>query len=121
MFTDDLEGALKKSLKATVDLSSAAQQERAGVLVNQYVQQHLRIMANGKPVPVKFVGFEKEAESVYCYFECTGVAGLKKLEITNSLLQDFTQEQINIIHVMAGGGRQSTRLNFPAHTASFSF
>lgn len=66
IFTDDLEGALKKSLQATVDLSNAAQQEKAGALVNQYVQQHLRLMANGKAVPLKFLGYEKEAESVYC-------------------------------------------------------
>ncbi len=121
IFTDDLESAIKKSIGATVDLSNGAQQERAGALVSQYVQQHLHMIANGKPVPIKFIGYEKEAESVYCYFEATGVAALKKLEISNSLLQDFTQEQINIMHITAGGRRQSTKLNFPAKEARFQF
>ncbi len=121
MFTDDLEGALKKSLQASVDFSSAAQQERAGVLLNQYVQQHLHIIADGKKLPLRFVGFEREAESVYCYFEIAGVPLVRKLEITTSLLQDFTQEQINIIHATAGGHRQSTKLNYPATKAQFQF
>lgn len=121
IFTDDLEGALKKSLQATVDLSNAAQHEKAGVLVNQYVQQHLKLMANGKAVPLKFVGYEKEAESVYCYFEGNDVPVLKKLDISTSILQDFTKEQINIIHATAGGHRQSIKLNYPAINASFQF
>lgn len=121
IFTDDLEGALKKSLHATVDLSSATQVERAGALVNQYVQQHLRLAANGKVLPLTFIGFEREAESVYCYFEGAGVPTLKKLDVTTSLLQDFTQEQINIIHATAGGLRKSIKLNYPATGASFQF
>lgn len=121
IFTDDLEGALKKSLGATVDLSSTAQQERANTLINQYIQQHLQIGANGKAVPLKFIGWERELESVYCYFEGAGVAAVKKLDISISLLQDFTQEQINIIHATAGGHRQSIKLNYPATAASFRY
>ncbi len=121
IFTDDLEGALKKSLQATVDLANATQEERAGALVNQYVQQHLRLAVNGKALPLKFIGFEREAESVYCYFEGAGVPALNKLDVTTSLLQDFTQDQINIIHATAGGHRKSIKLNYPATAASFQF
>lgn len=121
VFTDDLEGALKKSLQATVDLSNAAQEERAGTLINQYMQQHLRLGVNGKVVALKFIGFEREAESVYCYFEGADVPLLKKLDVTTSLLHDFTQDQINIIHATAGGRRQSIKLNYPATSAGFQF
>lgn len=121
VFIDDLEATLKKNFHTAVDLSNAALQDRSGVLVDKYVQQHLHISANGKPAVLKFIGFEKVSESVYCYFEAAGVTAVKKLDVDNSLLQDFTQEQINIMHVTAGGRRQSTKLNFPERNASFSF
>lgn len=121
VFVDDLEEVLKKNNRALVDLGNAAQQDRNGVLVNQYFQQHLHLSVGGKAAVLKFVGFEKDAESAYAYFEAVGIPAVKKLDIDNSVLHDFTPEQINILHVTVGGRRQSTKLNFPARQASFSF
>ncbi|OLY92046.1 hypothetical protein SAMN05444008_106170 [Cnuella takakiae] len=121
VFMEDLEEVLKKTSRKTVDLSNAAQQQQNEALVNQYFQQHLRILVGGKPAALKFIGFEKEAESVYAYFESAGVPAVKKLDIENSILHDFTPEQINIMHVTVGGQRKSNKLNFPAHSASFQF
>ena len=66
-------------------------------------------------------GFEKEKESAYCYFQVENVSSLKKLDANDSILHDFTSDQINIIHVMVNGKRQSTKLDYPATNASFSF
>jgi hypothetical protein len=46
---------------------------------------------------------------------------LKKLDVIDSLLQDFTSDQINIIHVTVNGKRQSTKLDYPEKAASFTF
>lgn len=121
VFMEDLEEVLKKSSRKTVDLSNTAQQEQNDALVSQYFQQHLHVAVAGKPLALKFIGFEKEAESIYAYFEGGGVAVANRLDIENSVLHDFTSEQINIIHVTVGGKRQSTKLNFPAKTAHFNF
>lgn len=121
IFVDDMEEILKRAFRTAVNLSNTAQQEGSGALIDKYVQQHLRLSANGKQVALKFIGFEKDSESVYCYFEGNGVPAVKILDVENSLLQDFTQDQINIMHVTVGGRRQSTKLNFPAKSASFSF
>lgn len=121
VFMEDLEEVLKKTSRKAVHLSDAAQHSQNEALVNQYFQQHLRLVVGGKAAALQFIGFEKEAESVYAYFESSGVAAVKKLDIENSILHDFTSEQINIIHATVGGQRKSTKLNFPAHTASFQF
>lgn len=121
VFMEDLEEVLKKSSRKAVNLSDGAQQLQNDALVNQYFQQHLHVAAGDKPLPLKFIGFEKEAESVYAYFEAAGVGAVKKLDIENSILHDFTTEQINIIHVTVGGKRQSTKLNFPVKSAHFGF
>jgi hypothetical protein len=121
VFADDMEQALKQNFKVSVDLTNAAQQEKTGSYIKSYVQKHLQLSANGKALPLHFVGFEKEGESVYCYFEAPGVPAVKKLDVVNSLLQDFTNSQINILHVSVNGTRKSTKLDFPAKSASFQF
>ncbi|RPD51788.1 DUF6702 family protein [Paracnuella aquatica] len=121
VFVDDMEDVLKKSFNTPVDLSQASQQARAQNLLNQYVQRHLQVQANGKPVTLQFIGFEKDSESVYCYLEGANIASVQKLDITNGLLHDLTPDQINIMHVTVGGKRQSTKLDFPAKQAHFKF
>lgn len=121
VFADDMEQVLKQNFKTPVDLSNAAMQEKYGSLINAYVKKNLQISANGKAMPMNFIGFEKESESVYCYFEVPGITALKRLDVVNSVLQDFSTSQINIMHISAGGTRKSTKLDYPAKTASFQF
>lgn len=121
IFIDDMENTLKQQFRTVVDLSKPEQEKRSGEFIDKYVQQHLQLKADGRVVPLKYVGFEKDSESVFCYFEGTGVASVKKLEVVNSLLYDFTEDQINIMHVIVGGKRQSTKLNFPARNAAFQY
>jgi hypothetical protein len=86
-----------------------------------YISKHLAILANGKALKLNFIGFEKEAESVYCYFETEKVGAVKKLDVTDSILQDFSDKQINIIHVVVNSNRRSLKLDYPDKLASFSF
>lgn len=121
IFADDLEDILKKNYKTPIDLASKAQQATTDRLVNDYFTHHLFLVADGKPVKLSYVGFEKESESAYCYFEVSNVASLKKLDVSNSILQDLTNEQINIMHVTVNGTRKSYKLNAPNKEASFTF
>ncbi|MEJ7680236.1 MAG: DUF6702 family protein [Segetibacter sp.] len=64
---------------------------------------------------------KKKVRSVYCYFEVLNVPAIRKLIVNNTILQDYKQEQINIMHVIVNGNRKSTKLDFPSNQASFSF
>jgi hypothetical protein len=121
VFADDLEDILKKNYKTAVDLTSKPQQETINRLVNEYFTHHLSLAADGKPVKLSYIGFEKESESTYCYFEVPNVATVNKLDVTNSILQDLTPEQINIMHVTVNGNRKSYKLNASNKEASFTF
>ena len=121
IFIDDMEGALKQNYKVAVDLSNKTQEAQQAQLITAYIQNHLFLSADGKRVSLQYVGFERDAESVFCYFEGQNIAALKKMDIANSILQDFTDRQINIIHATVGGKRQSTKLDYPHKEASFSF
>jgi len=121
IFAEDMEETLKKDYKTTVDLTSKKQQAQNDKLIADYVTKHLAIAADGKSTKLSYVGFEKQAEAVYCYFEVNNVAPPKKVDFTNTILQDFTDKQINIIHMIVGGNRKSLKLDYPAKQASFSF
>jgi hypothetical protein len=51
----------------------------------------------------------------------TQLPSLKSLKVSNSILQDLTTEQINIMHVSVNGNRKSYKLDYPHKDASFTF
>lgn len=121
IFIDDMENVLKQNYKTPVDLSNAKLQAQNDKLINDYITKHLSLTADSKTLNLTYIGFEKESESVFCYFEVPQVAGVKNLKLTNSILQDLTNDQINIMHVTVGGTRKSYKLDYPKKEASFSF
>lgn len=121
LFADDLEGVLKKNYKVAVNLTDEKSEAQNNRLIADYIKRNLSLAADGKSVPLTFVGFEKEKESVYCYFEGSSATAPRKINLTLSLLQDFTDKQINIIHAVIGGKRQSTKLDYPNKQAELVF
>lgn len=121
MFAEDIEDILKQNYKVPVDLSNEKMQVQNNKLISNYILKHFSINIDSKVTALKFVGFEKESESVYCYFEVLNVPVIQRITVNNSILQDFKQEQINIMHVIVNGNRKSTKLDYPANQASFSF
>jgi len=121
IFVDDMEETLKKNYKTKVDLSSSQHQEQNNKLIADYIGKHLAFVADGKPQKLVYVGYEKDSEAVYCYFEIPNLPAVKKLDVTNSILQDYTSSQINIMHVYVNGNRKSYKLDYPHSQASFSF
>jgi len=121
MFAEDMEDVLKQNYKTGVDLSNNKQQSQNNKMVNDYIVKHLALNIDSKPVNYKFIGFEKDKESVYCYLEVLDVPAIKKLAVNNSILYDYKKEQINIVHVIINGNRTSTKLDYPKNQANFSF
>jgi uncharacterized protein DUF6702 len=121
IFTNDFETTLEKNYKAKVDLSNPKDRASTDRWINDYIKKHLSIKVDGKDVNLIYLGFEKDEEAVFSYFQADNVAGAKRVNISNSLLHDFSDQQINIIHCSVGGKRQSTKLDFPNTEASFQF
>lgn len=120
-FADDFEQTLEKAYNTRLDIASAKDRAAFDKFIPDYIGKHLQLSADGKPVKLTYVGFEKEKESAYAYFEVQNLSSLKQLDAVNSLLHDFKNEQINIMHVTVNGRRQSTKLDYPATRASFRF
>ena len=121
MFTEDFELTINKDYKAQLDILAGKDKGSFDKFIPDYMNKHLSFLVDGKPVKMNYVGFEVDKESVFCYFQINDIASVKKIDAVNSILHDFNDGQINIMHVTVSGKRQSTKLDYPNTKASFNF
>ncbi len=121
IFTDDFEKTLRQNYKTSVDLLHPTNKAAMDKLVTDYVRKHLQITADGKPLQLQFVGYEKDEEATWSYFQVNNVASVKKIDVTDNLLFEYKKEQINILHVIVNGNRKSTKLDNPESKVSLIF
>ncbi len=121
LFTDDFEKVLEQNYKTKVDLTNPPNRAAMDTLVKKYIYSHVAIAVDGSVGKMKYIGFEHESEAVYGYVEIDNIAPFKKMDITDKLLHDLFNDQINLIHVTVNGKRQSTKLDYPESQASFNF
>jgi hypothetical protein len=114
LFTDDFEKTLRlNNPGAAVDLINPKDKAAMNRLITAYIQKHLIIRPDGKSLPMQFIGFEKQEEAIYSYWQIDQVPTVTKIAFSNSLLYDYKKEQINIIHAIVGGVRKTTKLGHP--------
>lgn len=121
LFTDDFEKVLAQNYKTRVDLINPPDRPAMEKLVNDFVHMHLAIKADGKPVQLSYLGYEKDNDAIYSYFQVENIEAVKKIEVINNILHELFTDQINLMHVIVGGKRKSVKIDYPDKKASFSF
>lgn len=121
VFTDDFEKGLRETYHAKIDLLEAKLKPSMNVIVNDYLQKHLQVTVNGKPVVLNFLGYEQQEEGIVSFFEVKNVTGVSKLDVMNDILYEYQAQQIGIIHAVVDRSRKSTKLNNPDSRAGFVF
>ncbi|AYO56902.1 hypothetical protein CO230_01390 [Chryseobacterium sp. 6424] len=112
-FLDDLENALKRSFGQTVHFHEAKYRQQINNYLSRYCEQHLRLKADNKALKVNYIGYEEDSESVNIYLESEILPMPQKVETAVSLLYNLFDDQMNIIHIVVGGKRHSSRLMYP--------
>lgn len=121
IFTDDFEKTLRSTYKTYVDLLQPKDKNAMNKLVADYVQKHLIIKVDGKPVALQFLGYEQDEEGIESYYQVNNISAVKKLDITDNILFEYKKEQISIIHTNVNGNKKSTKLVNPEERTSFEF
>jgi hypothetical protein len=121
IFTDDFEKALRSTYKTNVDLLQPKDKNAMNKLVADYVQKHLQIKVDGRPVSLQFLGYEQDEEGIESYYQVNHISALKKLDITDNILFEYKKEQISIIHTNVNGSKKSTKLVNPDDKTAFEF
>lgn len=112
-FLDDLENALKEKYGTVVHFNDEKYETQINELLKQYCIDYLRLKADQKFLKVNYIGFEEDSEAVNIYLESEPVTEPKKVETAVSFLYNLFDDQMNIIHIIVKGKRQSERLNYP--------
>jgi len=111
IFTDDFEKTLRTTYKTHVDLLDEKVKPAMDKLVNDYVQKHLKVAVDGKLVALKYLGFEKIDEGIYIYYQADNITTPKKIEVTDNVLLEYNEQQMNIVHIIVDGKRKSAKLS----------
>ena len=112
-FLDDLENALKEKYGSAVHFNDPKYKNQINDYLKKYCEEYLKLKADNKFLKVNYIGFEEDSEAVNIYLESEPVSAPKKVETAVSLLYNFFDDQMNIIHIIVAGNRQSDKLNFP--------
>ncbi len=121
IFTDDFEKTLRKTTNIHVDLLAPKDKSAMDKLVSQYVQQHLKILVDGKTLNLKYIGYEQVEEAIESYYQVTDIPTVNSITVQDNLLFEYSPQQISILHVTVNGNRKSTKLNQPDDQAKFKF
>lgn len=112
-FLDDLENALKEKYGTPVHFNDAKYNAQINDILQQYCNEYLKLKVDNKSIKINYIGFEEDSEAVNIFLESEPVTSPKKVETAVSFLYNFFDDQMNIIHIIVDGKRQSERLNYP--------
>lgn len=78
--------------------------------VKRYVNNNFDLFVNGSPKNLTFTGSQVNGESVWVYFEATGITEISTIRIKNTILLSSFPKQFNLVNI-AYKGNQKT-MNF---------
>lgn len=112
-FLDDLENALKEKYGKAVHFNDEKYKAQINALLIQYCDEYLKLKIDNKFLKINYIGYEEDSEAVNIYLESEKVNSPKKVETAVSFLYNLFDDQMNIIHIIVDGKRESERLNYP--------
>ncbi|AZQ83033.1 hypothetical protein EKO29_02530 [Colwellia sp. Arc7-635] len=67
-------------------------------IIRQYIEAHFQLSFKGKAVPLNWIGLEINKGNIFIYQEASFSNTLIGLKITNSLLTDHYEKQVNTVN-----------------------
>ncbi|WP_291146361.1 DUF6702 family protein [Flavobacterium sp. UBA7680] len=108
IFVDDLNNALEKKYHKKTFVGTEKETPADLDLLKKYLAENFTIKINGQSKPITFLSKEVESDDVLiCYSRIKDIDKFKSIEISNTLLVDWSSEQQNITHISAFGTKRS--------------
>ncbi len=121
LFINDIEDALKKTTSKPIDLLNPKDKAEMETELMNYIKKRLSISVNAKAVSLNFIGYEKEEDAIWTYFEVKKVPQPKSIKVDTKLLFDFLPTQANIVHAEINGVKKSSKVVNPESKIEFKF
>lgn len=107
IFMDDLELALEEMGTERLHLGTEREAEKADIYIGRYLARHVEIEINGRRVDSAFIGKEVDPDAIWCFVEVGDIPVLESMTMTNTLLLETYEDQVNLVHVNANGQKKS--------------
>lgn len=121
IFMDDLELALETMGTDRLHLGTEREVEKADIYIDRYLARHVVIEINGRRVSAAFLGKEVDTDAIWCYVEVENIPVLESMTMTNTLLLETFEEQVNLVHVNANGQKKSLLFSQQQITQTLDF
>lgn len=121
IFMDDLELALETMGTERLRLGTERESEKADHYIGRYLARHVVIEINGRSVSTAFLGKEVDPDAIWCYMEVENIPVLESMTMTNSLLLETFEDQVNLVHVNANGQKKSLVFDSQQVTQTLDF
>ncbi len=112
-FTDDLENAVNKKYGKKLHFLNPKDEKEMNEALKNYASEYLKLKVNNQFLKLNYIGFEEDKESVNIFLESEPVTQPKKVEVAVSFIYNLFDDQLNIIHIIVDGKRQSEKLDYP--------
>ena len=121
VFMDDIEIAINKEYDVDLRLTTKQELEDVDIYFKKYLLKNLSFLVNDKPVEYSFIGKEYEGDLVYFYIESSVIEDPSALQVNNTILFDYFEQQQNVIKFKNGSKRQSKILSKNNNKALLNF
>ena len=118
---DDIEIAVNKEYDVDLRLTTKQELEDVDIYFKKYLLKNLSFLVNDKPVEYSFIGKEYEGDLVYFYIESSVIEYPSALQVNNTILFDYFEQQQNVIKFKNGSKRQSKILSKNNNKALLNF
>jgi len=120
IFIDDFEEVLRAIGNENVDLVNG-DKDSNNEMIKKYLLQNFEVKANGKNTEYNFLGTQIEADAIWCFMEIPKTRKLKTISVSNTLLTNRFEDQMNLVHIKRSGKIKSMRLTRLNPSESFDY
>lgn len=110
IFTDDLEYAISGS-QVSYGLITANEPPDVDSVLYNYIEKNFTIKINGKSYSLVYIGKEVELDVTWIYIEIMEIESIDTIEITDLMLTELFEDQVNLINVRYLGQNKGLLLN----------
>lgn len=89
--------------------------------VKKYIGKNFNVYVNGTNKNLTFTGSQINGESVWVYFETSGVDNISNLKIKNSILLESYPKQLNLVNIAYKGIQKNMTFQRGKETMEVSF
>lgn len=121
VFIDDFELTMNNTFDKQFNLNTEDELVDSETYFHNYLKEHFKVKLGGQSVNFNYIGRKYEGDVVFFYLEFEDVANVKSIEIENTVLFEYFDDQKNLIKLKIKGefdsllltkGKKKGLLNF---------